>query len=469
MNRHVSHRFGAPSWQRIAAFLIAALLVLPTALYTGCEGGSTGVENPGLAELPVDFRNEAGDMALAQGILEIYDRDHNPAVASEPLLRIEVVNQTGLRLTHQDFDRIGAARVLKNAAAASKRSASAGVGLTRSTELDSLIHFNLVFRSGSGSGAVATGLSYDPGRKVFDLNSVGAAWSVRLIPKPLQRFSARLHREVVHGNLGRVFLPGTPFQATLVDSDFVLQNLPQGRFGMRMLGGGGYVYAVRETLDTKAGHFFTAVPEPIGRVDSTLAPLGFGVDAGGQLNANMQEITPLQGQLLGADSNDSRLSIVWRVLRSLSTDSAWIAEPTRLNTQILFPTAGGFFVELAATLGATTVRDTVQYKSVLVISPAPAKLVSPQPGDSLRQGQGYKVTVSTSLTGLARLEYAYKDGAEGTWVIAVDSVVIAPGANPTLWTPPVLGKDALPYLLRYRMIPSDSLLVQISGPFFLIP
>lgn len=466
MNRHVYHRFGAHGRQRIASFLIAAFLGLPTGLYTGCEGGSTGVENPGLAELPVEFRNEAGDMTLAQGMLEIYDREHNPAVASEPLLRIEVANQTGLRLTHEDFDRIVTALALKNAAAASKRSAGA---VSDSIGGDSLIRFNLVFRGGNGLGAVATGLSYDPGRKSFGLNSAGATGRVGLMPKPLIRFAARLRREAVHGNLGRVFLQGTPFQATLVDSDFVLQNLPEGRFGMRMLGGGGYVYAVRETLDTKAGHFFTAAPDPIGRIDSTLAPAAFGVDAGGFLSANRQESIALQGKVFGVDSTDSRLSILWRSLKSLSTDSAQIADPTRLNSQILFPNTGSYALELAATLGATTVRDTVQYKVSQAVIPVPAKFLSPQPGDSIPQAQPYKVSMDASVTGLARLEYSYKNGADGSWVVAVDSVLVVPGSNPAMWTPPLIGKDAVPCLLRYRMIPSDSLLAQISGPFFLIP
>ncbi|MEO7426591.1 MAG: hypothetical protein ABI036_15485, partial [Fibrobacteria bacterium] len=319
----------------------------------------------------------------------------------------------------------------------------------------------------TGSGAVATGLSYDPVSKTFSVDARNPAAGVQLVPKPLIRFAARLHREAATGDLGRVFLPGTPFQATLVDSDFALQNLPEGRFGMRMLGGGGYVYAVLETLDTQAGHSFTAAPDPIGRIDSVIAPVGFGVEAGGNLSANMKESVATQGRLLGADSNDSRLSILWRVLRPLSSDSALIAEPTRLNTQILFPAMGGYSVELAATLGATTVRDTVQYKVATTVIVAPAKFSAPQPGDTVIQGQLCKVAWNASaLTGMARLEYSYQNGAEGTWLIGVDSIKIALGGT-ALWTAPLIAKEVLPCLLRLRMIPSDSVLMQIDGPIFL--
>jgi hypothetical protein len=134
----------------------------------------------------------------------------------------------------------------------------------------------------------------------------------------------------------------------------------------------------------------------------------------------------------------------------------------------MFPSSGTYSVELSATLGATTVRDTVQYKVAPVVSPAPAKFLSPAAGDSLKQGQTYKINWDSPISGRARLEYNYKDGAEGGWVPAVDSVAIAPGAGGTTWTTPVTGTVS-PCLLRLRMIPGDSLLAQIPAPFFLVP
>ncbi len=454
-------RLGARGRRRIAACLAAAILAGAVAVHTGCMGGTTGVDNPGLTSLPVDFRDQAGGPALVQGSLEIYDWDHNPAVRSEPLLRLEVQNRSGLQLAAADFDRIHAARALKAAAASQARS-------TGPAGSDSLIRFNLVFRSGSASGAVATGLSYDPVRKVFGLDSPGPAAGVRMLPKPLIRFAARIHRDAGTGDPGRIFLPGTPFQATLIDSDFALQNLPEGRFGMRLLDGGGYVYAVRETLDTRAAHSFTADPNPIARVDSTIAPAGFGVMRGGLFSANAQESVALQGRLVGVDSNDSRLSVRWRLLRSMSSDTALIEDPTRLGTRILFPVPGGFFVELSASLGATTVMDTIQYKVSPAAGPATAKFIMPQPGDSIKQGVEYKVTWDAAISGRARLEYSIKDGAEGSWVIAADSVAVSPGGNPAAWAPPAFGQ-VFPCFLRLRMIPSDSILAQTPAPIYLVP
>ena len=71
------------------------------------------MENPGLAELPIEFRNEAGDLVLVRGGLEIYAQDHNPALDSAPLLRRQVQDGAGLRLTAGDFEKILAARALK--------------------------------------------------------------------------------------------------------------------------------------------------------------------------------------------------------------------------------------------------------------------------------------------------------------------------------------------------------------------
>jgi hypothetical protein len=203
-------------------------------------------------------------------------------------------------------------------------------------------------------------------------------------------------------------------------------------------------------------------------VDSALAPAGFGVEAGGQLNANPQERTLLQGKVLGADAIDSRLAVLWRVLRPQSSDSAHIDEPTRLNAQILFPTSGGYAVELSATLGGTTVRDTAQYKVTPAVDQAPTKFTSPQPGDSLKQGQEYKVTWNGPLTGRVRLEYNYKDGAEQSWVTGADSVIVAPGGNVAYWTTPLI-KSVAACQLRLRMLPNDSLLAQTAAPFYLVP
>jgi len=458
--------FRARGRRSIAACLAAALLASPAVLHTGCDGGTTGVDNPGLAELPVEFRDQAGDVSLAQGTLEIYDWVHNPAIDSEPLLRVEVPNRTRIRLTGDAFDRIDSTRASDRVAANAKRSAGPAGS-------DRVIRFNLVFRSASGSGAVATGLSYDPVLKVFSLapgfsSPGGVAPVVKMLPEPLIRFAARIHREPSAGELGRVFLPGTPFQATLVDSDFALQNLPEGRFSMRLLGSEGYVYAVRETLDTRTSRSFTSAPDPIGRIDASIASPGFAVEAVGLVYDNPGESVALQGKLLGADSSDSRLAVLWRLLRSQSSDSARIAEPFRLSSQILFPTAGTYVLELSATLGATTVRDTAQYTVNPGTVPTPANFFAPLPGDSLKEGESYKIGWNTPISGLARLEYNYKDGAEQSWVLAADSLAIQPGGSSTLWKAPVIGITA-PCLLRLRMIPSDSILAQTPEPFFLVP
>ena len=63
-------------------------------------------------------------------------------------------------------------------------------------------------------------------------------------------------------------------------------------------------------------------------------PAGFGVEAGATQSVSTGPDIELQGRLLGADSNDSRVSILWRFLDKVPGDTARFADPTRLR--ILF-------------------------------------------------------------------------------------------------------------------------------------
>jgi hypothetical protein len=443
--------------RRIASLLAASLIGWSAALHTGCEGGSTGVDNPGLAELPVEFRNEAGDRVLVRGALEIYDRDHNPALDSAPLLRRQVEDGHGLRLTAAEFDLILAARTPKQAAA-SKRSAGAGPAAS-----DSLIRFNLVFRSPTGSGAMAAGFSYDPALKRFHLENRATA-GVRMLPKPLLRFAGSLHRETIHGALGRIILPGTPFQATLADSDFVLESLTEGKFPVRLLGGDGYLFAVRESLDTHAGKAFTAETEPLGRIEGIDPPVGFGVDAGLAQSVYAGLDVALQGQLFGVDSNDSRVSIRWRFVERPLNDSARIVDPIRLRTLFRYPALSAYSLELSATFGATTVRDTL-YVKVSQQFGNTVKFDSPKPGDTVVQNQPFKVAWVYGNANLVRLEFSSK---QGSWSLIADSIPTTPQQGGYTWTPASLGAVFSNCLLRVKAIPSDSVLGE-SPPFVLVP
>jgi hypothetical protein len=315
---------------------------------------------------------------------------------------------------------------------------------------------------------MVAGLAYDPARKRFIPES-GAPAGVRMLPKPLLRFAGSLHREAIHGALGRIILPGTPFQATLADSDFVLEGLTEGRFSMRLLGGDGYMFAVRESLDTRAGNAFTAETDPIGRIDGLIPPAGFGVDAGAPQPVYAGEKAVLQGRLSGADSNDSRISIRWRFLDKAPGDSTRIADPTRLSTfistQMGLPASIGYSLELAASFGATTVRDTLNFK-VSPLAPGAVKFDAPQPGDTLIQNQTYKVLWAYAAGDLVRLEVSYK---EGSWSLIADSIPNTALQGAAVWTPPQSGVALNNCLLRLKAIPSDSVLGAMSGPFNLMP
>jgi hypothetical protein len=139
MSRSASdhRRFRVPG--RTASLLIAAVITWPFALHTRCEGGTTGVDNPGMTGLPVEFRDEAGTVVRVRSALEIYAQDHNPAMDTAPLLPRQLEGGQGLRLTATGFDRILAGRTPKRSAAL-ELSATVGPAVS-----DTLIRFNLVF------------------------------------------------------------------------------------------------------------------------------------------------------------------------------------------------------------------------------------------------------------------------------------------------------------------------------------
>ena len=242
----------------------------------------------------------SGTALRVSGDLDIYAADQNPAVDPEPLVTIKVKNSAFTNLTGNDFERLLSPAASKRASGPLGKASADGPAL----DADSAVTlFNIMLRTQDRTGSLAFGFQYDSTAKTFTRTVEGAALKrFDLSPKPLVRYAARIAREPVHGADGRVFVPGTPFQATLVDSAFVLQDMPEGLFPLRLLAADGKVYPVADSLNTlDPTLIYRPKPVPVGSIDTLgmdSVPF-FTVNAGEPLQAYVGPGTFLDGKVIG--------------------------------------------------------------------------------------------------------------------------------------------------------------------------
>jgi hypothetical protein len=436
-------KYDTRAWRFVLLGAVAILSVGVVLTQTACSGNTTGVDNPGFSEIPISFRDTEGSPTVVQGEIEIYTKDQNPALYPEPVLRVPVQNRSFATLVAEDFGRIQ--------------------GMASSAS-DSLLRFNLLFRGSMQTGVFASGFVYDKRRKTFTQENASQP-RLEVLPRPLTPFSARMRREAVHGDLGRVYLPGTPFQATLVDSFFVFARMPEGRYVMRLLNAEGKIFAVPESVDTRRVSSFTANPEPVGQVDPAYSYPTFAIEAGGAQTVVAGDTIALTGQLSGLDSTDARASLLWRRIKPLPDDSVWLESPTTLQTRLRFQNPGSYALELAVSLGARTLRDTVVF-AVQASGVMLTAFTSPRSGDSLYLGVETKVTFESGWKGLARLEYKYESIDATPWQVIADSIQLSIGGV-VYWAPPQVGSEAQKGTLRLLVSATDSVLALSGGLYFL--
>jgi hypothetical protein len=425
----------------IVSFLTA--LLIAACGDTQVAGTSSGVDNPSLT---VGFRDASGSSVQVTGDLDVYSLDQNPAVDPEPLVTVKIRNASFTSISSEDFARLGRTAAKQAAGLLAKTSADSGRSAWEAFgPANPVVMFNLVLKTQDRTGSLASGFKYDSAAKTFSRLGGGALTRVEVQPKPLIRYQARVARESVHGGTGRMFVPGTPFLATLIDSTFTIEDMPQGMFPLRFLAGDGNVYPFRDSLDTRDSvRIYRPLTVPIGVVDTTVGMdsipdfkvvaepdhEGF-LDVGGFLVAKMS----------GIDPGDSRLSFLWtQIQRSFYggfTDTAFhdsmgpkpgpgfhrafITSPTRLNSEVKFEGEGVYEFQIAATLGFRVRTDTVVISVRRLPQPIIPRVIQPEPGDSLLAGRIFNiqwemprgpVTVQVSLdSGATWLNLAqHKDG-----------------------------------------------------------
>ncbi len=309
-------------------------------------GGSSGVDNP---EVKVAFVDANGLSASVSGTLSLYLADQNPAVDPVPLLQKQLNADSAAVLGAPDF-RIDSARA-----------------------------YNVHLVSDDSSGALLRDLVYDPGARAFRLRDSALSGRLPLRIVPLVRYEGVLERDGAEALL-RVIAPGTPYQATVVDSLFVLEGVP------------GDVPLVLHLLD-QDGQERPLAPAQAGpgdkprhRVDTTASvvnrppppapPHNFGVNAGPDRLAIIGEEFSLLGEVAGLSGNDARLALLWRqVDPPPAAARATLESPTALQTRVAFPWPGIYRFVLSAAFGNHRSTDTV----VVAVQPPPAAPVFTDP------------------------------------------------------------------------------------------
>ena len=413
-------------------------------------GTSSGVDNPALT---VSFTDAGGLAARVTGDLDVYAADQNPAVDPEPLATIKVRNSAFTLVTGGDFRRA-------QQAAAKRAEAEAPEGLHDRTP------FNLVFRTQDKTGGIALGLVYDSAARALTRFARGdsAVQSVSLSPQPLIRYTGRVAKDPVHGGDCRIYVPGSPFLATLVDSQFVLEDLPQGILPLSLIGADGKVYPVPDSLNTAdSGRLYRPSTSPTGSLD-TARPgdsiPAFQVMAPDAHDAYVEVPDYLEAKLVGISASDSRLSVLWkwlpapfRLADSLPLDTSRhghggdfgsppveLKTPTALRTEVRFRDDGVFRFLVTATVGTRSRSDTAVV-SVRHLTPPAAAVLHPAPAESLVLGRGYTVQWQMQGRGPYTLEVSTNDG--GSWNTLASHYPPPGGLQIFPWTPsPDLGPSS---------------------------
>lgn len=313
----------------------------------GCTPGtSSGVDNPNLT---INFQNEAGGPLLLRGTLSVFEGGQNSAVDPDPISRIKVDSASFANLSGATLNAL----VLE---AQAKHSAAAG-----ST---SPVAFNISLVTEDGMGFLFMELAYDPAAKSFSRQGSSGIRRIDLRPRPLAKFQAKVVLDPLNApQLARIYIPGSPFLATLVDSAFVFEKLPEGRFPMQVLVE-NRVYAVQESLDTKLNrNFYNMNPNPIKTlpIDSSLM---FSVTAGpdfeGLLSSNVVLTAKLVGPAQVTDQIAKQAGYLWeRITLRGDTLPALLSPRDRPQAEVKFSAGGVYTFQVTVSAPVRTVRDTV--------------------------------------------------------------------------------------------------------------
>lgn len=387
---------GFKARSRLWSFAALMGLGIMIALFQGCglfsdsvAGTSSGVDNP---QISVAFTDSLGDSTRVTGVLSLYGQDQNPALSSAPIATFRLENSPGIKLSGLDILRSLPGSLAK---------ATASIEFQVET-VDTLVDFNVYLRTDGKQGALAMGLTYDGLKKKFTVKEDSSAKTVALTPRPLRRVQAVLDQINPGAGPDRIFIPGTPFLAVLVDSHFVMEEVPEGLFKLKLLTSEGKLFDINEPLDPRAPARFTCDKGSIRPLpDSTPPTLDFGVSIRAESTAFLPSGSFLEGRLRGVSETDPRISWLWRLIEGVDTNVA-IWTPTESKTKVVYRAPGLYTFEVSATLGAVTHRDT-QSVAVEGVSLAGTRFIAPGEGQMVMTARLFKVVWHSDSTRRVRL------------------------------------------------------------------
>jgi hypothetical protein len=345
--RQIALQFG----KTLVVPVLAIFLVTPIQfVLQGCglgsdrvAGTSSGVDNP---QLTVAFIDSNGGMQRVTGTLSLYREDQNPALDIQPLASLKLENTTFVNLSGLDFDRNSHQALTKMMASVT-------------AALDTTVKFNILLRTDGQQGALAIGLTYDGNKHSFAYSNDSTLKRFELIPKPLRKVQATLAHNLKGTGPDRIFIPGTPYLAVLVDSVFEIDDVPEGSFALKVLTGEGKIVSVLQQLDPKKpGHFETNETEDTHPTQPGPEIPLFQVKAGEDQSASLNATVLLEATTEGIKVNDERISWLWHQIEGPHS-GANLKAPTKPSTRVEFTEAGTYQFEVAATAGTQLHRDTV--------------------------------------------------------------------------------------------------------------
>jgi hypothetical protein len=435
-----------PTRLRLAALpaLGAACALFSLGLYActsdNVAGGSSEVDNP---QVLVAFVDASGATLNPTGSLGVYLSDQSPALDADPVVEFHLTGSDTVRLTPASL-------------------AAGGV-------IDSTRSFNLYFRGDDSTGSFLQNVSYDPKTGKFSRPDSADVKRVSLTVGPLIRSESVL-RGVTTDTIGlnRVIIPGSPFQAVLVDSIFVFEGIPSGVYTVHVLGSNGVECPLPEKMDTQDPKYHNYNPDTtaVVRPPPPPPPPPFTVDAGEDRSITAGAVIDLVAEVHGVDSKDRRLAVLWRQLPASSQEAqAWIDHKTDLRAKVFFPDkAGAYTFVVTVILGSQQAQDTV----IVGVQPRPVNpvFVEPSEGDTVYINRNFTVIwEGGAQKDSLHLEASSDSGKTWVKLTTMWPYNSKPGFNQFWWTP--YWTDGVPppsnCFLRLRRLNGE--IVATSGRF----